>query len=115
MKKQITVEQSFCDVCGKEATGHDNCDVCGKEFCRECIDAETIRYSHGVHCSGSGDGVYCHECDQKMRNNGDKLHTAYRKIAALRNELLGWSQDFDKRKKQAESEVSDLVNRREEI
>ena len=109
MKKQVTVEQSFCDVCGKEASGYKKCDCCGKEFCHDCRKVEAKEYAHSVHCSGSG-GLYCLECDNKLRGGDDKLHTAYRKIEALRNEAKGWSDDFRKRCDRAESEVKELIS-----
>ncbi len=108
MKKQVTVEKSFCDVCGKEASGYTNCDCCGKELCYECGNTELKEYKHAVHFSGSGDGSYCHECDAQLRGNGDKKHAAYRKIEALRNEESGWHEDSKKRMTAAESELSGL-------
>lgn len=108
MKKLVTIEASFCDVCGKESSGYTNCDYCGKELCYECGKTELKEYKHAVHFAGSGDGRYCHECDDKLLANGDKKHAAYRKIAALRNEEAGWYADFKKRASAAEAELSSL-------
>lgn len=105
MKKLVTIEKTFCDVCGKEASGYCNCDCCKKELCRECSETELREYKHGVYCSGSDDGSYCNDCDAKLRANSDKKHAAYRKIEALRNEARGWSEDFKKRADAAESEL----------
>jgi hypothetical protein len=108
LKKQVTIEKEFCDICGKEASGYTNCDNCGKELCYECGKTELKEYNHAVHFQGSGDGKYCHDCDAKLLANGDKKHAAYRKIAALRNEESGWYEDFKKRSAAAETELSDL-------
>jgi hypothetical protein len=105
MKRQVIVERTFCDICGKEASGYQKCIICGKEFCYDCTKIAAIEYEHGVHFSGSGDGLYCHECDKKALENGDKLHLAYLKIAALRNEAAGYWADFEKRTKKAEEEL----------
>ena len=88
MKKKVTIEKDFCDVCGKEASGYTKCDSCGKELCYECGETELKEYNHAVHFQGSSNGKYCHECDAKLLANGDKKHAAYRKIAALRNEEI---------------------------
>lgn len=101
MKKTITVEQSFCDVCGQESSGYTTCDSCGKDFCYECKKTEAIEYAHAVFFSGSGDGLYCIDCDAKLRQNGDKKHAAYRAIQSLRHENKAWSEDFKKRAENA--------------
>jgi len=108
MKRQVMVEKAFCDVCGKEASGYQECIVCGKEFCYDCREIAAIKYNHGVCFSGSGDALYCHECDKKALENGDKLHSAYRRIAALWNESAGYWADFEKRTKKAEEELKKL-------
>lgn len=108
MKKQVIVEQSFCDLCGKEASGYTCCLCCGKELCYDCRETAAKEYKHAVHLSGSGDSLYCLECDRKLRENGDKLHAAYRKIEALRHEEKGWYEDFRKRSDDAESKLKAL-------
>jgi len=105
MKKQVTVEKSFCDMCEKEASGYSRCDCCGLDFCYECGKTELKEYKCAVHFSGSGDVSYCHACDSRLLHNGDKRHAAYRKIASLRNEESGWYKNFEARVKQAEAEL----------
>ena len=105
MKKKINIEQAFCDVCGKEASGFNCCDICGKDFCYDCRDKYSIQYKHAVNFSGSGDGFYCLECDKKALESGDKKHSLYRAIKALRNEEAGWYEDFRKRQKKVEEEL----------
>lgn len=109
MKKQVTIEKAFCDVCDKEASGYQKCMICGKEFCYDCKELAAVEYKHGVHFSGSGDGLYCLDCDLKALRSGDKLHAAYRKIMALRNEAAGYYVDFEKRTKKAEEEFGRLL------
>lgn len=108
MKKEVTVEKAFCDVCGKEASGYQKCIVCGKEFCYDCHKTAAIEYTAGVNFSGSGDGLYCLDCDEKALKSGDKLHAAYRTIKALKNEASGFYADFKRRREEAEEEVKKL-------
>lgn len=115
MKKQVTVVKSFCDVCGKEASGYSNCIVCGKEFCYDCKKTDAIEYTRGVHFLGSGDGLYCLKCNKKAIESGDKLNAAYRLIMALRNEVSGFYSDFNERSKKAEKVLETLLGKRESM
>jgi hypothetical protein len=108
MKKLIQIKQSFCDICGKKASGYDKCIICERDFCYDCVKTETIEYKHAVHFSGSGDGQYCHACNKKAFDNGDKLHAAYCKIASLRNEEIGWYSNFKERAEKAETALKKL-------
>ena len=105
MKREVTIEQHFCDVCDKETSSHNACDHCGKDFCYDCGSAELIEYKHAVHFSGSGDGHYCRACDVELTKSRNLKHAAYRKIAALRNEQAGWYEDFKARAVKAEEEL----------
>ena len=107
MKKEIKIERIFCDVCEKDA-GYNTCLGCGKEFCYDCKKTDAIEYKHSVFFQGSGDGLYCPKCDKKMRENGDKLHAAYRQIKKLKNEYIGFYDDFNKRNEKAEAELKKL-------
>jgi len=108
MKKEVMVEKTFCDVCGKEASGYQKCMSCGKDLCYDCYKTSAVGYTHGVHFGGSGDGIYCLECDEKLLKSGDKLHAAYRVIKSLRNEVSGFYADFEKRAKEAEERLGGL-------
>jgi len=111
MKKKVMIEQTFCDVCGKETSGYNSCISCGKEFCYDCMKTHAVEYSHGVYISGSGDGLYCFECDNMLRRSTDPLHRAYRKIETLRYELVSFSEAFEARKTTAEKELAYLIER----
>lgn len=106
MKEQVTVEKIKCDFCGKEAWKH--CLHCGKDICYECIGIDAKEYKHGIHVGGSGDGLYCNECDGSLKNSDNKIHAAYRKIEALRNEANGSYAEFEKRGKLAEKALEKL-------
>ena len=109
MKKPVQVEQSFCDVCGKQSSGYCVCNYCGKEFCYDCEKTEAVNYAHAVSFSGSGDGLYCNECDQKLtKSKEDKKHNAYRVIASLDAERAGWYADFKKRLDKAEEALKSM-------
>jgi len=109
MKKNVMIEQTFCDVCGAEA-GMNTCLKCGKEFCYKCKKTHAMEYGHSVNFTGSGDGLYCNECDEKCRLEGDRVHSAYMLIKALRNESIGWHSDFQKRADAAEAQLNCLIS-----
>lgn len=111
MKREKTICQSFCDFCGKEASGYTNCFLCGKEFCYDCRDKEGITYNQGDHFS-SHDGLYCHECDRKALESGDELHEAYRSIKRLNREENGFYVEFKKRQEKAEAYLKQLLRGR---
>lgn len=105
MKKKTMIEQVFCDVCGANTWDGNACQRCGKHFCYDCREAHCIEYSHAVHFSGSGDGLYCTDCDKELRETGDKKHQLYLKIKSLCDEAKGWNEDFMARCKTTEAEL----------
>ena len=110
MRKTIKKEVLICDKCGKEDSHLGACMKCGTEMCYECTRKHGKSYNHAVHFQGCGDGFYCNPCDAKLTNAGtDKLHNAYRAIKSLRDELEVWSNDFKKRKEEAEKAVESLT------
>lgn len=109
MKKIIKKEVCFCDLCKKESNYPTPCLGCGSEVCYECQKKSGVVYPHAVHLSGSGDGFYCDKCDAKLWRNGtDKLHGAYRAVAALRTEAMAWNKDFTQRRVAAEELLKGL-------
>ena len=113
MRQQANVERVICDVCKtKESYPWNACLRCGKDICYDCCELHGKRYSHGVHSGGSGDGVYCNDCDAALTQAAnDPMHNAYRAIAALRNESEGYYADFAKRRKAAEDALQKLQGR----
>ena len=114
MKKIVAVEKIFCDVCGKESHENGNCLNCGKNVCYKCELAFAHRYQSNVFRRGCGDGLYCNECDAKLRLYTDNpLYIAYREIEALQKERADWEDDFDKRRKIVEQklEMLELTNK----
>lgn len=110
MKKTVTSEVTCCDVCEEHALESDACLRCGKVLCWEHQKTLAREYSHGVHFHGSGDGVYCNECDVILGEAGtDELHKAYRAIANLRDEATAWSTDFRARTVDAERHLQQLL------
>lgn len=109
MKKQKMKDVSICDKCQKEVDWASSCMKCGKDFCYECRKAGCAEYPHGVHFSGSGDGLYCNPCDQTLRADGtDKRHSAYLKIQALRKEEARFYEDFKRRADAAAEEIRSM-------
>lgn len=108
MKKKITRVVEYCDKCEKEAALY-TCLCCGEMHCYECGVRHGVKYEHSIHFGGSGDGYYCKKCDTDLTMKAtDPLHMAYRGIRSLRNELNGWSVDFDRRRKAAEEYLKSL-------
>ena len=108
MIKQVLISQHFCDVCEKESYQWSLCTNCGKNICHNCQPANAKNYTHSVWTSGSGDGMYCLECDAELAKNGNKLHAAYRLIQSLRNESNGFYADFKDRADKAEETIKSL-------
>lgn len=112
MKKMVEVEQTFCDICGKEAW--DPCLKCGKDFCWECKEKHGVIFPHSVTFSGSGDGFYCHDCEEKMASEKkDQLYLAYLEIDLLRRQHKAWYEDFERRSGEAERYLEKLRKERE--
>ena len=107
MKKTEQIEIGYCDFCG-EGNCYYTCDVCGKDICYDCRKIHAIEYYHSIYTSGSGDGLYCAECDVKTN---DDLIQKYRQIKSLRHELDGWNARFDIKRKAAELELKQLIER----
>jgi hypothetical protein len=110
VKTTITEERRICDFCHHgEAHSWNACLKCGKDICYDCSEKEAKHYNHGVYVQGSGDGQYCNACDVELTAAGnDPLHTAYRVVKALRDELEIWSSAFELRKKRAEDAIKQL-------
>lgn len=109
MKKVATVEQNYCDACGKQQDYLTACLSCGVEHCLACADKAGKTYAHGVYVGGSGDGHYCNPCDVRLAKAGtDKRFQAYREIEALRAEANEWGAAFERKRKAAEAAVEAL-------
>lgn len=103
MEKEVTI----CDECGKEeyVTA---CLGCGVEHCYECRKKCGVEYEHAIHCSGSGDGYFCYECDISPPKTVEELHQAYLNIRILQEQEKQWMNNFEKRKKEAEMALEAL-------
>jgi len=104
MKKLIEKETTLCDFCGAETWGS-TCNGCSKDICYDCMGKHAVEYNHGVYFAGSGDGLYCHECDTALTTSGDPKLQAYKAIKALRAEEKGWHEDFRIRAEKAEAHL----------
>lgn len=109
MQKEMLCEKTFCDVCNKQQDYCGKCLICKKDFCYDCQKSYTKLYYAGVHFSGSGDGIYCFECERKIRGTGNPLFLAYKKIESLRNEYEGFWSGFKKRTDDAERNIKLLL------
>lgn len=112
MKKAEQVENVYCDFCEKRPAPYSQCLGCGKDICYECKKLYAQEYSHGVNVGGSGDGVYCNECDLRLRKTGDKLHEAYLAIRSLRDEQAGFYESLRSRQTLAEAKLASLQPKR---
>lgn len=112
MKKSVTEERTVCDFCKVNDAAYSKCTGCGKDICYECKTIHAISYDHAVYFQGSGDGLYCVECDRRLRAAQDPLHMAYEHVKALRNEMVGWGENFKKRSDAAEAKLKRLQTAR---
>jgi hypothetical protein len=115
MKKQVTVEKTYCDLCGSEDSWS-HCLGCGKDACYHCYsetlpatERKAVRYSSGVYTGGSDDAVYCTPCDIRLsETKSSPLHRAFTAVRDLRDEARAWNVAFDKRRRDAEARVREL-------
>lgn len=112
-KKKIEVDACVCDVCGASAIYSYSCLNCGLDTCLDCSRKAMRSFQHGVWTAGSGDGVYCNACIEKLSNSGDKLFAAYMDIQFLRNENHAWYESFKIRAQEAEDLVEKLRGKNE--
>lgn len=109
MKRTVEKEVTLCDVCGAEGYVTP-CLKCGKEVCWPCQKTQGESYNAGVYFSGSGDGFYCHPCNEMLiLSQTDELHKAYTHIRGLRNEAEAFGRDFKNRQEQAEAAIKPLL------
>lgn len=109
MKIEKTVTVDVCDVCQKEEVYRDDhCFGCGKAICWTCQDKAGVKYPHSINCRGSGDGLYCLECNVTMA--GTPLHQAYVAIRSLTHESEGFYASWKKRVDAAEKEAARLYD-----
>lgn len=102
-KKQIEVR--VCDFCKSSDQCYQKCACCGKDVCYDCRKKVGIEYEHSTSCSGSGDGFYCHDCDQKDKS---ELHSAFVLIRSLRLEWTGFYADYRRRSEEVEKRLAQL-------
>jgi hypothetical protein len=108
MEQELLRKVISCDFCGAQESYMQACDNCGKDICYECKKRHAHIYAHAVHFSGSGDALYCNECDSKMFVIGDVRHAKFVAIERLRNEEKAYWEDFKVRAKSAEDAVKHL-------
>ncbi len=106
MKVEKTVTMDICDICKGDSYKWNECFSCVKNICYKCKDNVAHEYKHGIYVSGSENGLYCNECDTRLReSNNNRKHKAYRAVESLRREAEGWNRDFDLRCKKVEEEL----------
>lgn len=95
MKKTVSVEQTFCDDCQKDARGYGPpCDHCKKDLCWDCAVTRSK-----VGCSGSSDGHWCRTCDAKLLvSREDELHNAYVEAQRMKDEYVGTHERWRERR-----------------
>lgn len=107
MKAQRTLQATIniCDFCGSD-TCYKSCDGCGKDICYNCRKNHAVEYSHAIFFSGSGDGLFCLQCDAAPPVTVKLLHSAFRQIADLQKERRAWEESFKLRANEAEEALA---------
>ena len=77
MKKEVTQNKWFCDVCGRDASFQGTCELCEKEFCYIC---EFIGYNP-THIRICKD----HQEDEKMK---EILYSFSKRFKRLGSDIL---------------------------
>ena len=110
MKSIKTIEFDKCDFCVSDEGCYNKCLGCGKDVCYDCCKTVGVRYESGVHSSGSGDGFYCHQCDQLPAKT--PIHSAYQEIRSLRMEGEGFYKDLRRRAEEVEERLRRLLGKK---
>jgi hypothetical protein len=111
MKRRVTREEYLCDFCGAEQAYSHKCLICHKDICYNCIKQHATEFPHAVHCSGSGDGLYCHTCLQHPDTIKSPLYQAYLAITTLRYEEKAWYLSFEARQTAAEAHLQKVIGK----
>lgn len=108
MKAKKELDGYQCDGCGEFCVYMQECTgECGKHFCYDCGKEKFINYSHGIYVGGSGDGHFCGECHERLKDS--PILNAYQEIAELKRERDEFSWDFDKRRDAAEKKLASII------
>ncbi|KKN04956.1 hypothetical protein LCGC14_1092240 [marine sediment metagenome] len=81
MKKEVTQNKWFCDVCEREGSYNGKCELCEKEFCYVC---EFIGFNptHIMICKD-------HQKDDKMKDCIRSFEEKWRKLKSdMKEELI---------------------------
>ena len=108
MKKMVEKEMTFCVECEKGDYVY-KCMGCGIEYCYDCRKLLLKEYHHGVYFtgigSGSGDGYFCKDCDINPPVKVKKIHSLYKAVEMLKNEVSGYYKEFEIRYKVVEKDL----------
>lgn len=103
MKRAKTVTVTVCDGCGADCDNPTPCLRCDKNFCYGCRSTKASEYRRSVHCSGTGDGLYCYPCETALMKVPTPVFVAYLTIKRLQAESEYFYRDFETRAKEAEA------------
>lgn len=82
MIETIETTQNICDICRKYQS-YEKCTGCGIDICPDCKKVFAKYYRHSIDVSGSGDAIYCDECQEALKANGDEKFDLYVKMDEL--------------------------------
>ena len=112
--RQVTIEIVVCDACGKDCDYPRKCIRCGNGYCYNCDDAQLREYTHSVHCSGSGDAIYCLACDTELKTRGDDPeYNAYTALERIKEEGRTFNRSWTERAEKLEKLIDRFYRDRE--
>ncbi len=113
MKKTIQKEVVVCDECGTDEMIFHKCNGCDKAFCFDCNKTKHTgkTFEHGVYCSGSGDVYFCMACLTNLMPRTKEILAAFQTVLFLRNEAIEKHTAFEKRCKDAENKVQEVLEK----
>ena len=104
MKKMVEKELTFCDECDKGEYVY-KCMGCGSEYCYDCRKLLLKEYNQSVYFTGGGNGYFCKDCDIDPPVRIKKIHSLYKAVEMLKNEINGYYKEFEVRQKEAEEQL----------
>ena len=87
MKLKREIEINICDFCGVEEA-YQSCHNCGKYVCADCFDDNVKPYRHSIVFLGNGDGLYCNECQKKLKETKDEKFLLFLELEKVIDNFL---------------------------
>ena len=104
IKREIEIEINICDFCEVEEA-YQSCDNCGKYVCDDCFDDNVKSYRHSTHFLGSGDGLYCNECQKELKETKDEKFLLFLELEKVIDNFLLNKKSLEEKAREIEDKL----------